>query len=147
MSTNPYQPPQELGTESDVARSASYYDGDRGVMWLLLSFNGRIPRSTFWGASIAMALYSCIIWAALFLVAHETAAAAILTLAIFAMSILAIWISLAIQVKRWHDRDKPGVWILIGFVPIVGPIWQFIETGFLPGTIGDNQYGPDPLQR
>jgi uncharacterized membrane protein YhaH (DUF805 family) len=34
---------------------------------------------------------------------------------------------------------------LIGFVPLIGALWALIETGFLEGTSGDNEYGPDPL--
>ena len=34
--------------------------------------------------------------------------------------------------------------IFINFVPIIGNLWAFVETGFLPGTEGDNRYGPDP---
>ena len=49
------------------------------------------------------------------------------------------------QVKRWHDRGKSGWWVLIALIPLVGPIWAIIETGFLPGTSGPNEYGPDPL--
>jgi uncharacterized membrane protein YhaH (DUF805 family) len=56
-----------------------------------------------------------------------------------------IWISLALQVKRWHDRDKSGWWGLIQLVPAIGPIWFLIECGFRKGTTGANQYGPDPL--
>jgi uncharacterized membrane protein YhaH (DUF805 family) len=51
---------------------------------------------------------------------------------------------MAIYVKRWQDRDKSGWWILIGFVPIIGGIWAFVECGCLRGTMGDNRYGPDP---
>ncbi|MDK1017721.1 MAG: DUF805 domain-containing protein, partial [Actinomycetota bacterium] len=47
--------------------------------------------------------------------------------------------------KRWHDRDKSGWWMLIAFVPIIGGLWAFIETGLLQGTESDNQYGPNPL--
>jgi uncharacterized membrane protein YhaH (DUF805 family) len=56
-----------------------------------------------------------------------------------------IWPSLAISIKRWHDRDKSGWWVLIGFIPLIGGIWALIETGFLEGTKGPNQYGLDPL--
>ncbi|MEA1950962.1 MAG: DUF805 domain-containing protein [Planctomycetota bacterium] len=54
-----------------------------------------------------------------------------------------LWISLAIQAKRWHDRDKSAWWILIGFVPLIGPIWVLIEVGCLRGKYGPNQYGAD----
>jgi len=48
-------------------------------------------------------------------------------------------------VKRYHDRDKSGWWILILFIPLVGFIWFLIELGCLPGTPGPNRFGPDPL--
>jgi uncharacterized membrane protein YhaH (DUF805 family) len=66
------------------------------------------------------------------------------TFGILAMYPLVIWVSLAISVKRWHDLDKSGWWWLINFVPCIGPLWAFIETGCLRGTLGDNDYGPDP---
>lgn len=48
------------------------------------------------------------------------------------------------HIKRWHDRDKSGWWMLILFVPIVGAIWFLIELGFLPGTPGPNCFGQPP---
>ena len=54
---------------------------------------------------------------------------------------LSWWVSLAISVKRWHDRGKSGWWVLIGFIPIIGGLWALIETGFLGGDPGPNQYG------
>lgn len=57
-----------------------------------------------------------------------------------------IWFSLALQVKRWHDRNKSGFWVFIGLVPYIGSIWQFVECGCLRGTDGPNRYGEDPLQ-
>ncbi len=57
---------------------------------------------------------------------------------------LAYWLIIAAYVKRFHDRDKSAWWLLVGFVPVLGPIWLLIELGFLRGTIGANRYGPDP---
>lgn len=56
-----------------------------------------------------------------------------------------LWSSLALQVKRWHDRDKSAWWLLMNFVPFIGAIWVLVECGFLRGTEGQNSYGPDPL--
>lgn len=50
------------------------------------------------------------------------------------------------QIKRWHDLDKSGWWVLINFIPIVGGLWCLVECGFLKGTVGPNRFGPDPLQ-
>jgi uncharacterized membrane protein YhaH (DUF805 family) len=61
------------------------------------------------------------------------------------VGLLVIWPSLAVSIKRWHDRNKSGWWVLISLVPFIGWLWALIETGALPGTIGPNEYGLDPL--
>ena len=55
-----------------------------------------------------------------------------------------IWASLALGIKRWHDRDKSGWWTLIGLIPVIGAIWAFVEQGCLRGTEGPNRFGDDP---
>ena len=92
---------------------------------------------------------------------------------VLALSLL----SLAVAVRRLHDTDRPGWWIIppyvisiVGF-PIViiliftelwvlvflfGFLWGFIALAAgiallvvlaQPGTSGPNKYGPDPLQQ
>ncbi len=51
--------------------------------------------------------------------------------------------SLAVAVRRLHDTNRSGWWYLIVFT-IVGVIPLIIWFA-TRGTIGDNQYGPDPL--
>lgn len=63
------------------------------------------------------------------------------------LAFLLLWPSLAIQVKRWHDRNKSGNWILLNFIPIIGFLWVTIELGFLKGTDGNNIYGADPISK
>jgi uncharacterized membrane protein YhaH (DUF805 family) len=50
---------------------------------------------------------------------------------------------LGIAVRRLHDTDRSGWWILIGLVPIVGII-LLIVWYCTAGTAGPNTYGPDP---
>jgi uncharacterized membrane protein YhaH (DUF805 family) len=50
--------------------------------------------------------------------------------------------AILIDIKRWHDRDKSGWWMLILLVPVVGAIWFLVELGFLKGTPGPNRFGP-----
>ena len=82
----------------------------------------------------------------------------------------------ALMVKRLHDRNRPGYFAAFLLVPLVlkgvtdvmgftgnplNPnmldyvflailgivgIWFFVELGCLRGTVGSNQYGPDPLE-
>lgn len=51
--------------------------------------------------------------------------------------------SLAVAVRRMHDTDRSGWWLLIGIIPIVG--WILLIVWYCADTKpGDNQYGPDP---
>lgn len=54
--------------------------------------------------------------------------------------------SILIYIKRFHDRNKSGWWVLIGFVPIIGALWLLIELGFLKGTPGPNRFGPQVVE-
>ena len=58
------------------------------------------------------------------------------------MVALALIPSIIVYIKRFHDRDKSGWWVLIGLIPIIGGIWLLIELGFLKGTPGPNRFGP-----
>jgi uncharacterized membrane protein YhaH (DUF805 family) len=49
--------------------------------------------------------------------------------------------AIIVHIKRFHDRDKSGWWVLIVLIPIIGAIWLLIELGFLKGTPGPNQFG------
>jgi len=65
---------------------------------------------------------------------------------VFAIYVIAaIWPSIAVSIKRCHDRGRSGWFILVCLIPIVGSIWLLVELGFLRGTIGANRFGPDPL--
>ena len=44
--------------------------------------------------------------------------------------------ALAVSIRRMHDQDRSGWWILC---PIMNIVFLFIE-----GTRGDNRFGPDP---
>jgi uncharacterized membrane protein YhaH (DUF805 family) len=60
-----------------------------------------------------------------------------------ALFLLTLFVVLATQTKRWHDRNKSGWWWLITLLPF-GGLWAFIELGFLGGTPGSNRFGrPD----
>ena len=74
----------------------------------------------------------------------DLAVALPLALLSLALSGLVLWSDLAIQVKRWHDRDKPWFWLFIGFIPLLGGLWLFVELGCLDGTAGDNRFGHSP---
>lgn len=53
--------------------------------------------------------------------------------------------TLALWVRRLHDIDRTGWWVLINLIPLVGTI-VLLVFALTPGTPGSNQYGPDPKQ-
>lgn len=50
--------------------------------------------------------------------------------------------SIAVGVRRLHDQDKSGWFMLLGLIPLINLV--LLVFMFLQGTQGDNQYGPDP---
>jgi uncharacterized membrane protein YhaH (DUF805 family) len=53
--------------------------------------------------------------------------------------------SIALQVRRFHDQDKSGWFVLLNFIPSIGGLIVLVFM-CLEGTRGPNQYGPDPKQ-
>ena len=38
-----------------------------------------------------------------------------------------VWIAtLSVKIRRLHDTDRSGWWVLIEFVPLIGTIWFYI---------------------
>lgn len=60
------------------------------------------------------------------------------------LAMLALFIpSLAVAIRRLHDTDRSGWWILIGLIPLVGAIVLLVFY-CTDGTRGPNRFGPDP---
>jgi uncharacterized membrane protein YhaH (DUF805 family) len=54
-------------------------------------------------------------------------------------------VSVITLIKRWHDLNESGFWVLINLVPLAALI-TLIYAGCVKGTTGPNKYGDDPLQ-
>jgi uncharacterized membrane protein YhaH (DUF805 family) len=51
--------------------------------------------------------------------------------------------SIAVGVRRLHDTNRTGWWLLIGLIPVIGAVILIVFT-VQDGEQGANQYGPDP---
>jgi len=51
--------------------------------------------------------------------------------------------SIAVQVRRFHDQDKSGWFVLLGLIPFVGGLIVLVFM-VLEGTNGPNRFGADP---
>lgn len=149
-------------------------------MSLLFGFKGRIRRRDWWWASIGLFVaVTAVEFAAHQLLTGKpiqsyfddangwmTLQPEPYTLVQWALIPFWVWPTLAISVKRWHDRDRSGwlavlvvlatcaviflqgggFWISYIAVAVVSfglNLWQLVECGFLDGT-GANKYGPSP---
>jgi uncharacterized membrane protein YhaH (DUF805 family) len=97
------------------------------------TFDGRASRAAYWW------------W---FLFAIIAAIAASILDAIIGSTIIAILVSLglllpniSVGIRRLHDINKTGWWILIGLIPLIGFIILIIFY-VQQGDAGPNDYGP-----
>ncbi len=98
---------------------------------LLFSPKGRMSRKGIWIVS----LISLLVLFLLGLVLNDfpqTANNFLFQAIVTIISFTILWINFAASVKRWHDRNKSGFYVLIQLIPIIGSIWALIELGFLP---------------
>jgi len=134
---------------------------------LLFSFEGRINRGKFWLAVLAYVVISIVLALLLIIPVLGWLLAGIGYLGMIVSGIF-------VAIKRLHDRNKPGWWVaifyvipmilsgasaymtydageqtsvamLISLISLAISLWAFVELGCLRGTVGPNQYGPDPI--
>ncbi|WP_114748189.1 DUF805 domain-containing protein [Pleomorphovibrio marinus] len=98
-------------------------------------FSGRARRSEFW----YFALFNFLIGVGLAIVDVFVG-----TMALNGLYSLAVLVpSIAVAVRRLHDTGKSGLWVLAGFIPVIGFIilLVFLVQDSQPY---QNQYGPNP---
>lgn len=95
-------------------------------------FNGRASRSEFW-------------WFFLFALIVPNLIGFFDSTLFFIICLLILLPSLAVQIRRLHDIDRTGWWILINLVPIIGLIVLIIFFA-TEGTQGQNRFGPQPIK-
>ena len=124
---------------------------------LLFSAKGRIARAQYWkgvlimlGAGVLATVLSMIL-GSLFGGATASADGGVsfsvtgpAAIPMLAFVVFSIWSGICLGIKRCHDRNRSGAFVILSVLPLVN-LWYFIEVGFLRGTEGPNQYGPDSL--
>jgi uncharacterized membrane protein YhaH (DUF805 family) len=103
------------------------------------TFSGRAQRSEYWYFFLFMMIVN--------IVTSILDSAILEDLPIFSLlATLALLVpSISVSVRRLHDTDRSGWWLLLGFIPVVGVI-VLIVFFCRRGTVGSNQFGSDPLQ-
>ena len=106
-----------------------------------VGFSGRAARSEYW-------YWILFYWIALIVaflidgaIAQRSGSGVLSAIVIFALLLP----NLAMSVRRLHDRDQSGWFVLLGLIPLVGGIILLVWF-CMRGTIGANRFGPDPLE-
>ena len=107
-------------------------------------FSGRARRKEYWLFVLFNIIISCVLTVIDFMVGTYNQAVGIGVLTgIYALAVVIPGI--AVSVRRLHDTDRTGWWLLIVLVPIVGPI-VLIVFMCIDGTPGTNRFGPSPKE-
>lgn len=105
----------------------------------LFSIKGRVGRTTYWLASVLPGAVFLALAAAFDLPARMG------YFGFTVFGLLVLWVTLVIAIKRCHDRDRPGWFVLVALIPVIGSIWLLIELGFLEGSKSENRFGSAPV--
>ena len=100
-------------------------------------FSGRARRTEYW----MFVLFNLLITIGLSIIDVVAIGAGVLG-GLYSLAVLIP--SLAVGVRRLHDTNRSGWWLLISLIPLIGGIILiiFLASGSDPE---ENQYGPVPL--
>lgn len=104
-----------------------------------MDFTGRAARSEYWYYTlfaVIVGIVASIIDAAL---GFQVGIVGLI------LNVALLLPGLGVGVRRLHDGNRSGWWLLVALVPVVGAfllIYWFVQRG----TVGANNFGPDPLE-
>ena len=112
------------------------------VLRKYLVFEGRARRKEYWFFvlfNIIIAMILAIIDGTIGTLNPETGVG--MLSGIYSLAVLIP--TFAVAIRRLHDTDRSGWWLLIGLVPLLGGLVLLVFF-VLDGTPGTNQFGPSP---
>ena len=105
-------------------------------------FSGRSRRKEYWYFVLCNVIVSLVLSGLDALLGTFSSSANVgLLSGIYALAIIIP--TLAVSVRRLHDIDRTGWWVLIHLVPVIGSI-VLLVFAVLDGTPGENRFGSNP---
>ena len=104
-------------------------------------FSGRAPRAEYWWfyLMVIIGYFVASILDSLVGTGGMMGSFGVLTMIVMLGLFLP---SIAAGVRRLHDTDRSGWWLLIAIIPLIGLVLIYFLV--LEGTKGDNRFGADP---
>lgn len=109
-------------------------------------FNGRARRKEYWMFQLFYWLFSLVILLGVTVLTGLGDSEILINLSFVIVSIYMLGLMIpmwAVTIRRLHDIGKSGWWVLINFIPYIGPIVLLIFF-CLDSEPGMNKYGPNP---
>lgn len=159
---NPYVTPETYDSPMAVD---PLYDPNRSFtgcyidVWRKFSCHtGRSRRKEYWAWSVFNTLFIAV-WAIIMAICIAISdinldskpewlgiVAVIMSLILCVFVIAAIIPGINLYIRRMHDMNASGWWVLCIFILYVSAIYALV-IGIIDGTTGPNRYGPDPKGR
>jgi uncharacterized membrane protein YhaH (DUF805 family) len=111
---------------------------------LLFSFKGRIQRLYWWLTSLVVGVVTGMTTSTLDFVAQSYGIGMVdpetqqfeptgpIAVALFAVAIVNLWVNFALTVKRLHDRDRTGWWLVLQTLLLIVAIALFVVAFAVP---------------
>lgn len=99
------------------------------------TFNGRARRKEYWMFVLFNSIAGAILSSIDTIIDYQIFS--------FLYGLAVLVPGLALSVRRLQDINESWKKLFLVLIPIVGWIWLFV-LAIKPGTVGENQYGPDP---
>jgi len=113
--------------------------------WFLLAlnkyadFSGRARRSEYW----YFFLFYLLIYVGLIILSKMLGTVGLILTLLFLLAMIVP--SLAVGVRRLHDTDRSGWWLLISLVPLIGAIIMIVFA-VQDSQPGENRFGSNPKE-
>ena len=128
--------------------NAQPYVEDSGIAEMFFTTKGRLNRLRYFKRALVLGVVATVL-AFVIVAATMTPSGDDISTAGYVLFALMCLVFAAphfmLMIRRLHDLDKDGLFVLLALIPAVNSIFALYLL-FAPGTKGANRYGTDPIE-
>ncbi|MBR1807455.1 MAG: DUF805 domain-containing protein [Selenomonadaceae bacterium] len=128
--------------------NAPAYVEDKSIAEMFLTTNGRLNRLRYFKRALVIGVASTILAFAIVAATMTPSGDDISMLGYVLFAVMCLVTAVPhfmLMIRRLHDLDKDGLFVLLMLIPAVNSIFALYLL-FAPGTRGANKYGADPIE-
>lgn len=122
-----------------------YYTPDKGFVETFLRYDNRINRKRYIKRVLALFGITFVLGFVINILAMIAGGDVSKGMLADCLTLLTLVPSCFLMIRRLHDLDRPGWWVIATFIPLLNLVLGLYLV-FARGTYGPNQYGADPLE-